>query len=165
MGCDHNASGFRCARIYSLNHYRSFYRSLNSFAFETGGNATVTTTCQGSHRSPRIRRQRFAIERKRPADRRQMRIASSALCSAATALGADRIDILPSQGNAVSRGLAIDDPQRGCRDFLLPFRPRRDHLGSASMATAITKMLGAPVRGTRFERTGGPAHGRHAQRR
>src|ERR1700694_3276410 len=31
-----------------LNHYRSLnYRSLNSFAFEAPGNATVTTTCQG----------------------------------------------------------------------------------------------------------------------
>jgi hypothetical protein len=32
-----------------------------------------------------------------------------ALCSAATAFGAGRIDILPGQANAASWGLAIDD--------------------------------------------------------
>src|SRR5258708_33211751 len=95
-----------------------------------------------------------------------MRIARSALCNAATAFGAGRIDILLGYPiAAVSKALPLIVAQPGRRDFLLPFRPRRDHLGLTSMATAITKKLGAPVRGTRFERTGGPAHDRDAQRR
>ena len=162
MGCDHNASGFRCARIYSLNHYRS----LNSFAFETAGNATVTTTCQGiASIAPN---QAATISNRAQAPCGSPADAHSKFCNCA----APQPPLVPI-GSIFSRVKATQYPgalplmiaQPGCRDFLLPFRPRRDHLGSASMATAITKMLGAPVRGTRCERTGGPAHRGHAQRR
>ena len=79
-----------------------FFESLHVFtryAFETAGNATVTTTCQGTVSiAPNQAR---AIDRESTADstatdgadRRQMRATSFALCNAETAFGVGQIGI------------------------------------------------------------------------
>ena len=94
-----------------------------------------------------------------------MRTTSFALCNAETAFGVGRIDIPPAVIHRSVAGLAIDCGAPGRRDYLLPFRPMGDHLGLTSMAPAITKKVGSPARGKRFEGTGGPAPRGNAQRR